>query len=346
MNSKERIEMEIRTCKECGFILDTRPGLREEGGVCLACLNRHRKNSINWSERQDWLTDHLSKRKNPEGKYDVAVGVSGGKDSTSIVYRLINEHHVPHDRILLIHMCDEFTPSDAGIYNRDNLVKTFGTDIIDYRLSPKAFVENTKKNFFEELWPLKWVEEQLYRLPIDTARAFKIPTLFMGENSAFEYGEDSECRIFHPESTDVYNIIYMGAIWPYSNSDSLEIAKRIGYKTLDNFDDWQRQGSADTYTQMDSVGYMMHHWTKFIKFGFQRVSDLACRFVREGILTREQAMQLIKDEDWRCDPLSKKDFCRTIGISLKEFDDTVDKFANTDLLVKDANGNWRRKDLI
>mgnify|MGYP006873221048 CR=1 FL=1 len=42
----------------------------------------------------------------------------------------------------------------------------------------------------------------------------------------------------------------------------------------------------------------------------------------------------------------QRTFCRTIGITEQEFDDTVDKFANTDLLVKDANGNWRRRDLL
>ena len=36
--------MDIRLCKECGFILGTRPHLREEGGVCLACLNKDKKN--------------------------------------------------------------------------------------------------------------------------------------------------------------------------------------------------------------------------------------------------------------------------------------------------------------
>lgn len=91
---------------------------------------------------------------------------------------------------------------------------------------------------------------------------------------------------------------------------------------------------------------MIQHWTKFIKFGFQRVSDLACRFVREGVMSKEQALRLIKDKDWVCDPAAKKDFCRTIGISEDEFNATVDKFANKDLLVKDENGNWRRRDLI
>lgn len=218
--------MDIRLCKECGFILGTRPHLREEGGVCLACLNKYRKKYINWKERQKWLTRYLKEHTNTDGKYDVAVGVSGGKDSTSIVSRLINEHEVP----------------------------------------------------------------------------------------------PSECFL-------------------------CICVTSLHHRMLGD-DDWMRQGGGDNYSQIDSLGYMIHLWTKFVKFGFQRVSDIACRHVREGLITREQAVQLIKDEDWRCDPLAKKDFCRTIGITEEEFNETIDRFANRDLLVKDANGNWRRKDLI
>ncbi len=44
------------------------------------------------------------------------------------------------------------------------------------------------------------------------------------------------------------------------------------------------------------------------------------------------------------DPAAKRDLCRTIGITEEFFDECVDKHANRDLLVKDINGNWRRKD--
>ena len=163
---------------------------------------------------------------------------------------------------------------------------------------------------------------------MEIAKAFEIPIVFMGENSAFEYGESEECEIFHPASDDKLKIIFMGSIWPYSISDSLSQAREIGFKTLDDFpDDWQRQGNADSYSQIDSKGYIIHLWAKFIKFGFQRVSDIACRLVREGALT-------------------KRDFCRTIGITEEEFDQTADKFANQEILQQDANGRWRRKDLI
>lgn len=338
--------MEIRVCKECGFILGTRPRSKDKGGICLACLNKDRKNTINWKERQEWLTRYLEEHKNPDAQWDVVVGVSGGKDSCAIVKRLIEQHHVPSDRLLLVHVCDEFTPSEAGQHNLDRLVRTFNVDLMNFRCAPGTFIEETKKSFFEKLHPLEWIEQQLYAKPLEVAEAFHVPTVFMGENSAFEYGESEECEIFHPSGNDQVKVIFMGSVWPYSNTDSLNEARGMGFKTLEDFDDWQRQGSADSFTQIDSKGYMMQHWTKFIKFGFQRVSDMACRLVREGQLTKEQAEQMIKDSDWICDPLAKKDFCRTIGITQQEFDDTVDRFANRRLLKKDANGHWRRKDLI
>lgn len=336
--------MQIRVCKECGFILGTRPHMKDENGVCLSCLNKERKKYINWKERQDWLTQYIAENRRPGVEYDCAIGVSGGKDSCAIVRRLFENHGVK--KALLVHVMDEFTPSEAGLYNLDNVVRQYNVDLIHFRCNPNQFVEETRRGFFEELHPLKWIEQQLYAKPQEIARALNIPIVFMGENSAFEYGETPDCDIFHPASDDQTKVIFFGSIWPYSNLDSLAVAKEIGFKTLSDFDDWQRQGSADDFTQIDSKGYMMQHWTKFIKFGFQRVSDLACRFVREGLYTKEQAEQMIKDSDWICDPLAKKDFCRTLHITEKEFDETIDKFANRDILVKDVNGHWRRKDLL
>ncbi len=339
--------MEIKTCKKCGFILGTRPRSIYENGVCLSCINKFEtEKKIDWNARQEWLTDYLDKHHSSDRQYDVIVGVSGGKDSCAIVRRLIENHGVKNDRMLLVHVCDEFTPSEAGVYNLDNLVKTYDLDLINLRCQPKRFVEEARKHFFERLDPLRWIETQIYARPFQLAKAYNIPTVIMGENSEFEYGESRECEIFDPATDNDTKVILMGAIYPYSNTENYEISREIGFKSLNDFDDWQRQGSADSFTQIDSKGYMVSHWLKFIKFGFQRVSDMACRLVREGVLTREQAEQMIKDSDWILDSLAKKDFCRTLGITEKEFDDTVDRFANTDLLVKDVNGHWRRKDLI
>ena len=187
--------MEIRTCRECGFILGTRPRSKEENGICLACANKHRKEGIDWAQRQEWLTHYMKENTNPDSQWDVVVGVSGGKDSCAIVRRLIENHHVPNDRVLLVHVCDEFTPSQAGLYNLDNLVKTYNVDLMNFRCGPQTFIKETKKSFIEKLHPLEWIEKQLYAKPLEVAQAFQVPTVFMGENSAFEYGEsEEECK--------------------------------------------------------------------------------------------------------------------------------------------------------
>jgi hypothetical protein len=328
----------LRRCKTCGFPLDTRPGLKEKDGVCLACINNDKKKDIDFKERQRWLTKLIKEKKS--GKYDCLIAVSGGKDSHMIVKRLIENHGVKNP--LLVSVTDEFTHTKAGKHNIDNLVNLYDLDLITFRCKPDTFKKETLKDFKESLHPLKWIEERIYDIPVEVAKNYKIPLVFYGENSAFEYGTSEELEIFHPASDNETSIIFMGAIYPYSITDSLAQAKEIGFKDLDDFCEWPRQGSIEQYTQIDSIAYIIQLWTKFVKFGFQRVSDIACRLVREGIYTKDQALIYIDMYDYICDPTARGDFCNTIGITRKEFDDIVDKHANKKLVEK-VNGEWKTR---
>lgn len=334
--------MKIRLCKKCGFILGTKPGLLEHDGVCQQCINAANKTNIDFKARQEWLTQYIKENKT-NTKYDCVIAVSGGKDSTAIVYRLMKNHGVKNP--LLVTVCDEFTATKAGQHNRKNLGDFFGVEHIIWRCNPNEFKQHTKEDFEKELHPLKWIERRLYEIPFEIAKAYGIKLVFFGENSAFEYGSTDKLDIFHPTlCDDDTKVIFMGAIYPYSNYDSLQIAQKCGFIDLDYYNEWQREGinKIDPYTQIDSIGYLAHHWCKFLKFGYQRVSDMACRFVREGHLTREQAVQIIEENDWRLDRMTKLDFCRTIGITEQYFDEVVDKHANKELVYKDINGNWKR----
>lgn len=335
--------MTIRVCKKCGFILGTRPHLKEVDGVCSACINHEKKKGVDFESRQKWLTDYIKENKTNE-KYDCLVAVSGGKDSTTIVRKLFEDHGVK--RALLLHIEDEFTKTQAGKQNLNNIVERYNCDLINYRINPKELKESMYKGLVEELNPLKWLEDELYKIPLDIAQKFNIKLVFYGENPSFEYGSSDELDIFHPASTEDLKVIYLGAIYPYAAQEWYRMAKEVGFVDLNHYNEWQRQGQLENYSQIDSIGYHMGIWTKFVKFGFQRVSDMACRFVRDGELTKEQALQLIKEQDHICDPTSKRDFCRSVGISEEFFDEMVDKYANRDLVEKDINGVWRRKDLI
>ena len=324
------------TCLKCGFPL-TRPRLKAKDGVCQACINSEVKKTIDFKARQEWLTKFIKENRGKD--YDCVIAVSGGKDSHMIVRRLVERHGVKN--ALLVSVTDEFTHTKAGKMNIDNLVNRYGFDLITFRCDPVSFKRETLKDFQDELHPLKWVEGKIYEIPVKIAKLYGIPIVFFGENSAFEYGESEELDIFHPGSDDT-KIIFMGAIYPYSITDSLQQAREIGFVDLDYTGEWPRQGSIEQYTQIDSVAYIIQLWTKFVKFGFQRVADIACRLVREGVYTREQAMIYIDKYDYICDPTARDDFCNTVGITRKDFEDIVDKHANKKLVEK-VNGEWKTR---
>ncbi len=340
----------MRLCSKCGFPLGTRPGLLEVDGVCQACINVDAKKNIDFAARQEWLTRYIAENKT-HPKYDCLVAVSGGKDSHMIVKRLYENHGVKN--ALLVSVTDEFTHTEAGKHNIDNLVKRYNCDHITVRCEPQTFRVETLKDFVAELHPLKWIEERIYSVPIQMANDMGIKVVMYGENSAFEYGTNTELEIFHPESLekdedgtylkDDINVIFMGAIYPYSITDSLEQARSIGFRDLDDFNEWPRKGSVDQFTQIDSVAYIIQLWTKYVKFGFQRVADVACRWVREGKITRDEARRLIDERDYICDPMAKADFCNTIGITESYFDEIVARHANPDI-VEWRDGAWRAKD--
>ena len=311
-----------------------RPNTKDTDCICSACKNAEKKKKINFKERQEWLTQYIKENKT-HPVYDCLVGVSGGKDSHMIVKRLVEEHGCKN--ILLVNMMDEFTKTKAGEHNLSNIAERYNCDMITYRFNPKTFKEKAKEGLENDLFPLKWFEDRLYKTPFEIAQKFGIKLVFYGENAEFEYGSSETLEVFHPLSNDETKLIYLGAIWPYSIMDSLNCAREAGFRDLDYYNEWQRQGQIENYTQIDSIGYIVAVWCKFPKFGFQRVSDIACRFVRDGILTKEQAEQYISESDWILDSAAKRDLCRVIGVTEEFFDECVDKHANRDILKKDIH---------
>lgn len=271
------------------------------------------------------------------------VAVSGGKDSTSIVARLFNEYGIK--KALLVHISVDFEKTNAGKRNLRNIIDKFNCDLLTVNFNPAELAARMKEDFIVKLNPLLWLEEQIYEKPLEIARRFEINLVFYGENPLFEYGSADELDVFHPATSESLSAIYLGAVHPYSAEEWFRCAQQYGFIDLNDTNEWQRHGQIENYSQIDSIGYHMGIWTKFVKFGFQRVSDIACRYVRENKLTLEQARQFIKDRDYLCDPASKRDFCKTIGITEEFFDKIVEKHANKSIVKKDINGVWKRIDL-
>ena len=66
----------------------------DEEGVCEACRYAEKKRTINWSERNLELEELCNRFRRNDGRYDVVVPGSGGKDSIQAAHLLKYKYNI------------------------------------------------------------------------------------------------------------------------------------------------------------------------------------------------------------------------------------------------------------
>jgi hypothetical protein len=86
------------------------------------------------------------------------------------------------------------------------------------------------------------------------------------------------------------------------------------YRTMSNLDDMHENG--------------LHDYMKFIKFGYGRASDHASKDVRDGYLSREQAIEMVRKYDHVKPRRDLERWLDYVGMTEQQFDATADTFRN------------------
>ena len=364
----------MRFCKKC-IMPDTRPGITfNEEGVCIACQNHDRKKMIDWDKRYKELEELCDKyRRNNPTDYDCIIAVSGGKDSHYQVYVM---KELMNMNPLLITVEDYFTSTHAGIDNLKNINEAFGCNIISFKPNRRAGKIISRYMFEKYGRPLWYVDRLLYTVPLYYASMLNIPLLVYGENVSYEYGgvDDEETysaknQVFNgvapgidldelvaqgvkreelayleAPSRELLNSIepiYLSYFVEWNGIKNYEIAKRFGFRDLEH--EWDRTNHIENFNQIDSMGYLLNAWMKYPKFGHAYATDYAARWVRYGLLTREEAVKLAEEKDHALDSKIRDDFCKTVGMTVPEFYAALDKLYNKDLFEKNEYEQWRLK---
>ena len=85
----QKLPKKVIFCKKC-TVSNQRPRITfNTMGVCSACeWSEEKHNLVNWKERERELKDLLDRFRSRNGKYDVIVPGSGGKDSFLVAHEL------------------------------------------------------------------------------------------------------------------------------------------------------------------------------------------------------------------------------------------------------------------
>ncbi len=140
------------------------------------------------------------------------------------------------------------------------------------------------------------------------------------------------------DQIDSRDPFYMSYFLPWNSYKNYQLAKSLGFHDLTH--EWDRRHHVENFDQIDSRAYLVHSWLKYPKFGHAAATDYTARYIRYGLMTREEAIPQIKERDGALDPLCVRDFCEFCGYTESEFWAILDKFYNTDIFHKDEYGRW------
>jgi N-acetyl sugar amidotransferase len=369
---KEKLGM--RYCKQC-VQPDTRPGiLFDDEQVCSACRAKEELSKVDWNQRENELREIASwAKEKANGGFDCVVGVSGGKDST---FQALYAKERLGLKVLLAN-CAPNGISDVGRHNLENLVQ-HGFDMVSIRPNPRIDRELCRRSFFKYGNFVKPSEYPLWASAFIIALKFGVPLVIQGENPALtlgvvgflKTGDDAtdvrNCMtlgggnaddwvgggielkdlVFYqfPDDDELRNkvrAIYLGYYakeWSVSNNTKFSMSK--GLKGRPGHDP-NLTGKTNPYYSIDVDMKVVNQMLKYYKFGFGATTDEVCSDIRDGILTRDEGIELVKKYDGKCGDGYIQEFCDYIGITMEEFWRETDRWVNKELFEKDPNtGKW------
>lgn len=366
----------MRYCKKC-VQPDTRPGIKfDDEGVCPPCrFAEDAARHIDWDARRKELEEValFGKDHNVSG-YDCIVGVSGGKDSLRQATYVRDELGMKPLLVSCTYPPEQQT--ERGAYNLGNLI-SLGFDCISVSPDPQTWKKMLREGFLRFGNWCKSTETALYASAPKVAIAYHIPLIFLGENPAIALGDlgvgsitgdanrMKNCHTLKggPEAVATDDITEKNLFWyRYPLDEEMDWAKLrvvyLGYYVKDftrfknaefaierglviRDDPPEDIGDNYGFEALDDDFVVVDQFFKYLKFGFGKVTDQAAEAVRIGMLTRDEAMELVKKYDGKCAPRFIKRFCEYLEISEEKFRETVEKYRNMDIWEKDEKGEWR-----
>jgi N-acetyl sugar amidotransferase len=170
-------------CRRC-VMPDTKPDLLlDEAGICNACRSYEKRREINWDTRHKELLSIVEKYRKLDGSnWDCIVPVSGGKDSTYQVVRML--------QLGLNPLCVTSTTCDLTPLGRKNIenLKRLGLDYVEVTPNPVIRARMNRLGL-TLVGDISWPEHVgIFTIPVRAAVQFNVPLIVWGENSQDEYG--------------------------------------------------------------------------------------------------------------------------------------------------------------
>ena len=353
-------------------------GLNDDG-LCKVCEyeKKRSKKKINFKNRLAQLDKIIkSSKKINKSEYDCMVTVSGGKDSMRQAFYA--RDNLKLNPLLVSSVYPPEQQHTRGANNLSNLVE-HGFDCVSMTLDPIKWKEFMKHSFFEFGNIFRPTEMALFSIPVHVAISYKIPLIFYGENNLFttvsgtkNEGSGGSARTIKegntirggPKSLNIKNmkdkdshfyeypsyskmrqanlkLVYLGYyIEDWYAHKNAKIAIEKGLETRKD-KPWE-MGDLWGHSALDEDFRIVNQYLRYLKLGHGQVTDQVCELIHQKMMTREEAVEKVKQYDGRCDDRYIEKVCKFFDITNKQFYNVVSNFVNRSLF-ENINGKWLPK---
>ena len=367
----------MRYCKRCLYPENHPLNITfDEEGICSGCRVHEEKDILNWTERGEKLKSILDNYKNKsKNNYDCIIPVSGARDSYFIVYIIKNVYGL---NPLLVTYNKHYNTA-LGVRNLANLRIMFDCDIMTLTVNPESVKKITRATL-RKFGSIYWhciAGQTVY--PVQNAVKLKIPLIIWGAHQGVDqvgmfshldevemtrkYRKEHDLMGYEAEDLiDEFDNITEKDITQFKYPDDKEI-ERVGLRGiyLNNYIRWDSRAqhekmiikykfqsklqarTFDNYNDVDCWNYSdLHDYIKFLKHGYSKVFDHACREIRLRKMTRQKAIELVKKHMIQ-KPKNIKLFFEWLGVTESGFNYLIDQHRNKILWFRDDNWEWQFK---
>jgi N-acetyl sugar amidotransferase len=369
----------MRYCTRCVYpAVAATPLTFDENGVCTGCRAYEQRKKIDWKPRREQLAKLLDQYRTTGSGYDCIIPVSGGKDSYYQAHVIVKEFGMK--ALFVTYHGNNYLP--VGERNLRRMREVFDCDHHIFGPSVEA-LKKLNRAGFREMGDMNWhAHAGIFTYPVQAAYRFRTPLLVWGEHgytdlagmySMNDYVEmTSKYRLEHAQRgydwSDMVGkegLTEKDLLWAkYPTDDEIdEVGIRGIY--IFNYVPWEANEHAKlvqdeygwepspepferTYRRMSNLDDMhengMHDYLKYIKFGYGRGTDHACKDIRAGKMTREIGVEMVR----KYDHVKSSDLARWlsyVGMTEEEFDRIADTFRDPRVWRKNSKGEWEKDNI-
>jgi N-acetyl sugar amidotransferase len=343
---------DLKRCSRCVLPETHETIVFDDAGICNICRQQEfKQKAIDWHAKKREF-DQLIEAYRGKADYDVIVPFSGGKDSTWTLYYLVKEYGLKP----LVVRFDHGFLRPTVIENTLRTARTLGVDV--HHFTPNwRVVQKLMLQSFLEKGDFCWhCHTGIFAYPMRVAINYRVPLVIWGEPSSeytayYSYNQPEEvdekrfnrCINLGISADDMF--VHLGGTVDSRDLDpfrypALKDLRKLNYRSvcLGSFIPWDvKKQSAIIreelgwrgeevenvppgydYEKIECCLQGVRDYIKYIKRGYSRPAHLASIDIRNGRLSREEALELLAGYENRRPP-SLDLFLKFVGLTEAEF---------------------------